>query len=72
MTKDELWKALLERYPDFKDEEHIVKQRSRGLRRLMDQAWDEGHAKGVENGKALESMRAAAERKNNPLSGLFG
>ena len=71
MNKDELWKALLERYPEFADEEYIVKQRSRGLRRLLDQAWDEGHAKGVENGKAIESMRRDAERKKNPFEGLF-
>lgn len=44
MTKLELWNALIERYPEFVDEEYIVKQRARGLRRLLDQAWDEGAA----------------------------
>jgi hypothetical protein len=72
MTKDELWAALVERYPEFKDEEYIVKQRARGLKRILDQAWDEGHAKGLANGKALEQLRNASEAKKNPFGGLFG
>ncbi|MFA6043353.1 MAG: hypothetical protein WC718_00085 [Phycisphaerales bacterium] len=71
MTKQELWEAVCVRYPDFRDEEHVVRQRARGLRRLLDQAWDEGHEKGVANGKALEAMRRDAEVKKNPLAGLF-
>ena len=71
MTKDELWKALVERYPEFQDEEHIVKQRARGLKRLIGQAWDEGYAKGLENSKAIEASRRAAEIKNDPFGGLF-
>ncbi len=72
MTKDEIWNALLERHPDFKDEEFVVKLRARGLRRLIDQAWDEGHSKGVENGKALESMHRDAAPKSDPFQDLFG
>ena len=72
MNKEELWNAVCAKYPDFKDEEHIVKQRSRGLKRLLEQAWDEGHEKGVANGKALESMRRDAEAKKNPFDGIFG
>lgn len=71
MKKDELWEQLLKRYPDFKDEEHIVKQTARGLRRLVETAWDEGHAEGVKNGKAIEAMRLDEALKNNPLSGFF-
>ena len=71
MDKTELWEAVCDRYPEFKDDEHIVKQRARGLRRLLEQAWDEGHKKGVANGKALESMRRDAERKKHPFSPLW-
>ena len=71
MTKDELWNVLLERYPDFKDEEFVVKLRARGLRNLINQAWDEGFLRGVENGKALESMRRNIQPKPEPTSDPF-
>lgn len=47
MNKTELWNAVVERYPEFKDENFVVKQRARGLRRLLDQAWDEGRDAGL-------------------------
>jgi hypothetical protein len=71
MTKEELWNAFLDRYPQFKDDESIVKQTSRGLRRMIDQAWDEGHAKGVANGRALEARESAARASKDPFSGFF-
>lgn len=64
MNKTELWIAFLERYPEFRDEESIVKQRSRGLRALLNQAWDEGHKEGT--------REAAADTKKNPFGDLFG
>jgi hypothetical protein len=42
MTKDELWQIFIEAYPTAADPEFVVKLRARGLRRLLDQAWDEG------------------------------
>ena len=71
MNKQELWNAVCDRYPEFKDEEYIIRQRPRGLKRLLDQAWDEGHEAGVSNGKALERMRKDATDKKDPLKGLF-
>jgi hypothetical protein len=62
MNKTELWNALIERYPEFADEEYIVKQRARGLHRLLDQAWDEGAA----------SVRQTERAKEDILSRMFG
>ena len=45
MNKQELWEAFVERYPQSKDDEYVIKMKSRGLRRLLNQAWDEGFAK---------------------------
>jgi len=71
MTKNELWETYVDLYPQFQDEENIVKLRSRGLRRLMDQAWDEGYDRGLE-----ESLRRQAQKRNqfpsNPFSTFFG
>jgi hypothetical protein len=70
MTKRELWDTYVDLYPQFQGEENIVKLRSRGLRRLMDQAWDEGYERGLE-----ESMRRQSEMRNqftsNPFSSFF-
>lgn len=71
MTKEELWSAFLQRYPQFQDEESIVKQTARGLRRIIDQAWDEGHAKGVANGRALEAMDNDRRKKDSPFGAFF-
>jgi len=74
MNKEELWDAFLKRYPQFKEDETLVKMKPRGLRRLIDQAWDEGHEKGLVNGKALESMKNAASAKKDPfgVGNMFG
>lgn len=76
MTKDEIWKAFLVDYPHFADGDSVVKLKSRGLQRLLDNAWDEGrdegHTKGVADGRALESMENAKKLKSHPFGGLFG
>lgn len=71
MNKQELWEAVCERYPEFKDDEHIVKQRARGLRRLLGQAWDEGHDQGVKNGRALAVMEQEKKAKSDPFRSIF-
>lgn len=63
MTKDELWEQFLVRYPQFKDEEAIVKQTARGLRRFMEQAWDEGWS------TARDIQKPDA---GNPFTDMFG
>lgn len=72
MTIEELWSALCERYPEFADEQYIVRQRARGLKQLLEQAWNEGHEKGWANGKAMEKMRQDAEAKKDPIAEFFG
>lgn len=55
MTKSEMWQILVERHPEFKDDEYVLKQRARGLLKLIEQAWDEGKKVGVEEGRAAHS-----------------
>lgn len=42
MEKDAYIRAVLEKYPEWKDGEFVVKLRARGLVALIGQAWDEG------------------------------
>jgi hypothetical protein len=46
MTKQAFLSAVLDQYPEWMNPEHIVKLKARGLRRLLEQAWDEGAASG--------------------------
>lgn len=71
MTKEQLWAGLCERHPEFKDDEHVLKQRARGLRRIIDQAWDEGHAKGLETGKALGALEEMKKGGKGIFGGIF-
>jgi len=43
MNKTEMWNAVVEQHPEFADGAFVLKQRARGLRRLIEQAWDEGY-----------------------------
>lgn len=42
MNKQEFIDAVLEKYPDWENNEHVVKLKARGLIRLLEQAFDEG------------------------------
>jgi hypothetical protein len=65
MNKKELWNLVVKRYPDFADDEHVLKQTARGLRRLINQAWDEGKKRGLAERKAKEPS------SENPFERLF-
>jgi hypothetical protein len=56
-----MWLELCERHPEFRDPESVVKLRARGLKALIDQAYDEGR-------------RSIAERAQCPteLEQIFG
>ena len=43
MTAEQMWDQLVERHPSFGDEENLASLRVRGLRNLLEQAWDEGY-----------------------------
>ncbi len=68
MTKKELWEAFLQQHPQFKEEESIVKLKSRGLKRLTDQAWDEGYEQGKQVGKMLAELTG----KDSMFGKMFG
>jgi len=73
MNKQELWDAFLAQHPQFKDEESIVKLKSRGLKRLTDQSWDEGFERGKAVSKALYDLTKLGNKKpSSPFDGLFG
>lgn len=55
MNKEEIWNQLCERHPEFKDPEYELKQRARGLKALIDQAYDNG----VENQKRASAAMDA-------------
>ena len=67
MTKQELWEAFLAEHPQFTDEESVVKLKSRGLKRLTDQAWDEG----FEQGKAVSKALHDIVKSSNVFKGIF-
>lgn len=66
MNKEEIWNQLCDRHPEFKDPEYVVKQRARGLKALIDQAYDNG----VENGKrvadAINKLKEMGQSKTDP------
>lgn len=70
MTSSEMWAQLLERHPSLTDEESTIKLRSRGLRNLLDQAWDEGMKAGSTDG-TFDSLFGQGNG-SNPFKDLFG
>ena len=74
MTKQDLWDAFLAQHPQFKDEESIVKLKSRGLKRLTDQAWDEGYERGKSVSKALYDLANLGKKNQDPFDfgSMFG
>lgn len=61
MNKQEFIEAVLEKYPDWENHEHVVKLKASGLIRLIEQAFDEGfrHAENLRSenmASGFESM----------------
>lgn len=56
MTNEEMWSQLCERHPNFKDPEFVLKMRAKGLKALIDQAYDEGKKKGVAVGNFRSNL----------------
>ena len=46
MNKEQIWLGFLEQAPKAVDPEFVIKLRSRGLKALLDQAYDEGFEQG--------------------------
>ena len=70
MTKSALWDHIVSRNPGFNSSP--VSFSAAGVRKLFDLAYDQGHAEGVVNGRALERDDVNREKKANPLAGVFG
>lgn len=73
MKKEELWKILSDKNTAFSGsgEEHIT-QTKRGLKKLFDLAFEQGHEEGVKNGRAAEAMDQEKKRKTGSDESLFG
>lgn len=67
MTKQEIWRQLVERYPEWKDPDHVVKLKAKGLKALIDQAWSEGYDAVLMKGSESDEDPTL----KNPFSGLF-
>jgi hypothetical protein len=49
MTNIEIWRQLTERHEDWNNPDHIVKLRARGLKALIDQAYQCGKENSIDN-----------------------
>jgi hypothetical protein len=67
MNKEDIWKELCERHPEFLDESNTTRIRVRGLKNLIYQAWEEGYSSGF-----TRAALAMKERENsNPFLDIF-
>jgi hypothetical protein len=71
MNREEIWTQLTERYPKWADPDHICKLTARGMKALLDQAFNEGYAAGAHNTKVLRDM-ADKYGPKNPFDQIFG
>lgn len=56
MDKIEYWEIVVVKYPHLAREEEKTTLTVKGLRALLEQAWQKGHDQGFQNGKAWEQM----------------
>lgn len=66
MTKISYLSAVIEKYPHLKDDDFPVKLTARGLKRLIEQAYDKGESAGFNKGYKL-----GAESIKRPIPDLF-
>jgi len=64
MTSKEIWDQLVERHPSFKDDDNLASLRVRGLRSLIEQAWDEGYDTAIRKSADIFT-------KNKSISDIF-
>lgn len=75
MNKTEYWNAVVRKYPQLADENHKIQLTSRGLKRLVEQAHEEGRKHGVDQAYNLtQAHKAAAQQQmpSNPFEEIFG
>ena len=54
MTREELWEAMVRKYPKFGDTGNVTLKTS-GLRKLFDVVWDEAYKSGLQQSVERES-----------------
>jgi hypothetical protein len=52
----DMWMAVCDRYPAFRDPDHVLQQTSRGLKRLLEQAWKSAESRGHSVGRAMKRL----------------
>jgi hypothetical protein len=57
MNREEIWTQLTERHHKWADPDHICKLTARGMKALLDQAFNEGYAVGAHNTKVIQGLR---------------
>lgn len=72
MTKEALWETYVHQYPSFGSTGATFT--AAGLRRFFEVTWEQGHAQGVDNGRALEKRDAekVAPPRTTPGSDPLG
>lgn len=71
MTAKDIWKELTERHPKWADPDHICKLTARGMKALIDQAFDEGYRELARNITAIDKKRDQYEPLQNPFNQFF-
>ena len=76
MTNEEMWGQLVDRH-GWKEED-VVKLRARGLKNLIDQAWEEGRTRGHKERDFIDRMKTESKTSGkgyDPMSlfnGILG
>ncbi len=71
MKPDDIWNGFLEQAPHARDPEAIVKMRSRGLKKLIEQAYEEGKKSGALHEAFKRKLSEAADKGGgDPLEQL--
>jgi len=72
VDSNEIWNQLCERH-NWNDPETICKLRARGLKALLDQAYEEGRRDGSkDSADIMAKLSQNSKTKKDPLSKMFG
>lgn len=66
MKKEELWAKYVAKNPQFEGDGNVTLS-ARGLRKFFEQAYDQGHAQGIGNGRALERRHSTPKSNTDPM-----
>ena len=71
MNNLEMWKQLEDKYPSFSKPENNVTLKARGLKALIDQAYEEGRSSGKRDEQANQRVKDSGVEGFDAMS-MFG